>query len=120
MNKQKNNKYSFDASQEPLGRFATKVASILIGKNSPDYIPHRDNDNRVVITNYDKLIITGKKIEQKVYTSYSGYPGGLKKAKMKVLMKDNPKKIIYNAISRMLPKNKLRQERLNRISFKQN
>ena len=114
----KKNKYTFDATDNKVGRLATRISTILIGKNSPDYVPNLDNINRVVVENVDKLVFTGKKTEQKDYRHYSGYPGGLKKVPAKKLMVENPRKVLLHAVSRMLPKNKLRTPRLKRISFK--
>lgn len=114
----KGNKYTIDATNIALGRVATEIAMILMGKNTPDYVPNQDNDHRVIVKNVDKLAYSGKKLEQKVYHRYSGYPGGLKTTKLKDLAEKNPEKVLWMAVRQMMPANKLRNERLKRLSFK--
>ncbi|MFH1292058.1 MAG: 50S ribosomal protein L13 [bacterium] len=111
-------KYIIDATDQAVGRLATQISMILMGKNLPNYVPNIDNTNKVIITNYDKLRFTGKKLEQKEYFRHSGYPGGLKRKLSKDVLANSPEKLILLAIKRMLPNNKLRAPRLNRISFK--
>jgi len=110
--------HQLDATDQAPGRLATQVASLLRGKNKVNYSPQVDNGDFVVITNFDKLKFTGKKIEQKEYYHYSGYPGGLKTTKMKDLFKNKPQEIIRKAVYNMLPKNKLRQHMIKRLTFK--
>ena len=112
------NKYTIDAAGRAVGRVATEVAVILMGKNSPAFKPNQDNTNRVVVTNANKVILSGKKLEQKAYFHYSGYPGGITKTSVKKLFKVSPSQIIKKAVRQMLPKNKLQANRLNRLSFK--
>ena len=118
MSKTKAIKYNLDAAEQPLGRLATQAAMILMGKNKPDYTPHIDNNNKIIITNAEQVKLTGKKIEQKNYFRHSGYPGGIKKIPVKKLMKEKPQEVVLRAISKMIPKNKLHSARMQRISFK--
>jgi len=114
----KNNKYTIDAAGRPVGRVSTEAAEILIGKNSTDYKPNLDNTNKVVILNAAQVVFSGKKWNQKVYYRHSLYPGGLKKTAASKLRSEKPQEVIKIAIKNMLPKNKLRNERLKRLSFK--
>lgn len=109
--------YIIDAAGKPVGRIATVAAVYLSGKNRPDYVPNLDLGNFVIIINIEKAIFTGRKMETKELTSYSGYPGGLKRRRVKDLLKVNPKKVILHAIKGMLPKNKLRANFLNRLKL---
>ena len=97
----------FDASDKVLGRFATKIADKLRGKDKPTFTPHVDGGDFVVVINAEKLKITGNKAEQKKYYKHSLYPGGLKVKSYKDVLEKNPERIIENAVKGMLPKNKL-------------
>ena len=97
----------FDASDKVLGRFATKIADKLRGKDKPTYTPHVDGGDFVVVINADKVKVTGNKAEQKKYYKHSLYPGGLKEKSYKELLESSPERIIENAVKGMLPKNKL-------------
>ncbi len=99
--------YVVDGEGETVGRLASKIASILMGKNKPSFTPHVDTGDYVIITNADKVRFTGSKLEQKYYLSYSLYPGGQKKVIAKELMAKKPTKVIEKAIKGMLPKTKL-------------
>ena len=114
----KRNKIKIDASGQIVGRLATKIAMILMGKNRPDYRPHIDTGDKVEITNIKEIRFTGKKMENKLYRHHSNHPGGLKTKVAKDLIKENPEKILMHAVSRMLPKNNTRSRRLLRVSFK--
>ena len=114
----KNNKYTFDATNRIVGRLSTEIAVILMGKNSPDFRPNIDNENRVVVLNSDKIKLSGKKMEQKEYFRHSLYPGGLKRIAVKKVLDKNPQEVIRIAVRNMLPKNKLRNNRLKRLTFK--
>ncbi|MFA6099608.1 MAG: 50S ribosomal protein L13 [Patescibacteria group bacterium] len=107
-----------DAASQPVGRLATRVAMILMGKHKPDYEPQKDTGDRVLITNVKNLYFTGKKMEQKNFYSTSNRPGGLKTKPVKELMKETPEKIIIHAVKYMLPKNKLQALRMKRLTFK--
>ena len=97
----------FDASGKILGRFATKIADKLRGKDKPTFTPHVDGGDFVVVINADKVKVTGNKAEQKKYYKHSLYPGGLKEKSYKEVLESTPERIIENAVKGMLPKNKL-------------
>ena len=105
----------FDASELPLGRLATEIAKHLTGKYKPTYTPHVDNGDYVVVVNASELVVTGDKETDKIYYSYSGFPGGLKEAQLKDLRAKSPASIIEHAVKGMLPKNKLAAGRMARL-----
>ncbi|RMD50576.1 50S ribosomal protein L13 [Candidatus Parcubacteria bacterium] len=109
--------YKIDATGRTLGRLATEIAEHLIGKHRPDFQKHVDNGDIVEVVNVDKIKVSGKKIEQKNYYNHSGFPGGIKTVPMKVLMEKDPAEVLRKAVSRMLPKNKHRTERLKRLKI---
>jgi large subunit ribosomal protein L13 len=96
-----------DAADKTLGRVATQVANLLMGKHKPIYTPHIDTGDYVVVVNAAKVKVTGKKAEQKIYYRYSGYPGGLKSPSFKELFSQNPSRVIELAVKGMLPHNNL-------------
>jgi large subunit ribosomal protein L13 len=110
--------YTIDATDKAVGRIATQIAIILRGKNEPSFTPHLDNGGKVEVININKLKFTGKKLEQKKYYHYSGYPGGLKTTKIADLVKKNPGEILKKAVREMLPGNKLRPNMLKRLIIK--
>lgn len=99
--------YVVDASGKPLGRVASEVAKILRGKHKPTYTPHIDTGDHVIVLNAEKVVLTGKKLDQKYYRHYSGYPGGLKEIKYRHFMAAKPEKAFELAVKGMLPKNSL-------------
>ena len=99
--------YVVDAEGKVLGRLASEVASILRGKNKPSFTPHVDTGDFVIILNADKVVLTGKKLDQKVYRHHSLFPGGMKEVKYRILMATKPEKAVELAIKGMLPKNSL-------------
>lgn len=105
----------FDADDKVLGRMATQIATLLIGKHKPTYSPHMDSGDFVVVLNSTKVKVTGNKEEDKIYYSHSGYPGGLKERSLKELRAKNPNEIIELAVRRMLPDNRLRAKRMARL-----
>ena len=105
----------FNVSDEILGRIATKISLILQGKRKSTFVPHLDCGDYVVVVNATKVKLTGKKPMTKIYTKYSGYPGGLKKVVFDQLIKKNAAVVIRHAVSGMLPKNKLRDKYLKRL-----
>jgi len=109
--------YNVDATGQALGRMATDIATHLIGKHKPSYQPHIDAGDIVHVSNIEAVKVTGNKMEQKMYYRHSGYPGGLKTKSMQKLWDENPKKVLEAAVSRMLPKNKHRDERLKRLKI---
>jgi large subunit ribosomal protein L13 len=104
-----------DAKDQVLGRLATKVARLLIGKDKPSFTPYLDSGDHVVVINADKIKMTGNKIEQKMYYSHSGYPGGLKEVPAKRVRQAKPEWVVREAIVGMLPKNKLRARRAKKL-----
>ncbi len=106
-----------DVKDTSPGRAATKIAQLLMGKHKPSFSYHRDDGDYVVVTNASKIKITGKKLIQKIYYSHSGYAGNLKEITLKQLMAKDPRQVIYRAVRGMLPKNRLRKKRLNRLKI---
>ena len=102
--------YLIDAENEVLGRLATKIANILRGKNKPEYTPHVDTGDFVIVINAEKVVLTGKKETDKKYYHHTGYPGGLKSASVKEVREKAPEKLIENAVRGMLPHNTLGSE----------
>jgi len=96
-----------DANGKILGRLASEVASLLRGKNKPQYADFMDMGDFVIVVNAEKIRVTGKKLDQKRYYSHSGYPGGIKETTLKELKDKKPEEVIRKAVWRMLPKNKL-------------
>ena len=107
--------FLLDAQDKVLGRLATKIAQILSGKDQPTFTPYVDSGNTVIVVNADKIRITGKKMQQKVYKRYSGYPDGLKLEKLESLMKRRPTEVLRTAVKGMLPKNKLQRDMIRRL-----
>jgi len=106
-----------DAKGQILGRLAVRIAYLLTGKNKINYAPYLDSGDSVVVINAAKVIVSGKKAEDKKYFSHSGYPGGFKAVTYEQQMTKDPRKIITHAVSGMLPKNKLRDPRLARLKI---
>jgi len=104
-----------DAAGQPLGRLASRVARILMGKENPKYTPFLDTGDHVVVINADQVKITGMKTEQKVYQHYTGYPGGLRSEDLKKRMVRKPELVIEEAVSRMLPKNRLGKQMFTKL-----
>ena len=96
-----------DASAKILGRLASEVAQLLRGKYKPIYSPHLDTGDYVIVVNAKKIRVTGRKLEQKMYSRYTGYPGGLRVRSLAEMLARNPEKVIELAVRRMLPKTKL-------------
>ena len=107
--------YLVDAEGKTFGRLASQVASILRGKNKPEFTPHVDTGDHVIIINADKVVFTGKKLEQKIYYHHSGYVGGLKETTYGELMQKKPEFALYEAIRRMLPKNALGRQMIKKL-----
>ena len=107
-----------DATNKAIGRIASEIALILKGKNKPEYEPHMDCGDIVEVTNIDKVKFTGKKMDQKKYFSYSGYPGGLKTKLMKDVIIKNPGEVLKRAVREMLPPVKFRGAMLKRLIIK--
>jgi len=104
-----------DAEGQILGRFASKIATILMGKNKPIYTPFIDTGDFIVVINAEKISVTGKKMKDKVYNRHSGYLGGLKTRSLNEYLVKKPEDIIYLATRRMLPKNKIGRQMLKKL-----
>lgn len=107
--------YVVDAEGMVLGRLASQVAAILRGKNKPIFTPHVDTGDYVIIINADKVVLTGKKLDQKYYYHHSGYPGGLTEIKYRDLIAKKPEFMVYEAIRCMLPKGPLGRQMLGKL-----
>ncbi|MEQ8225345.1 MAG: 50S ribosomal protein L13 [Candidatus Eremiobacterota bacterium] len=106
-----------DASGKTLGRLSTGIARILMGKTKPTYCPNVDVGDRVIVVNAEKIRVTGKKLEDKIYYRHSGYPGGLKEVTCGDLLAKYPERVIEFAVNGMLPKNKLRKPRMKKLKI---
>ncbi len=104
-----------DAKDQVLGRLAADVAAILRGKTKPEYTPHTDVGDFVVVINADKVKLTGNKMDQKVYYKHSGYTGGIKATPVKDMLEKTPEDVIKNAVKGMLPKNSLGREQFKKL-----
>lgn len=109
------NWYVVDAEGKTLGRIATEIATILRGKHKPTFTPHVDGGDFVVVVNAEKVVLTGKKLDQKLYRYHTGYVGGLKEISYRDMMKNKPEEVVAHAVSGMLPKNKLRSRMMTRL-----
>ena len=111
------NWYEIDAEGKILGKIATEIAIRLMGKHKPSYTPHVDGGDYVVVVNADKFAVTGKKMLDKKYYRHSGYPGGLKVRSLEEMLEKKPTEVIRKAVERMLPKNKLGNQMINRLKI---
>lgn len=109
--------YVIDASDAPLGRLATTAATLLTGKGKPQFTKHIDCGDYVIVVNADKLVVTGDKLEKKMYYRHSGFPGGLTETTLRAQMTQDATQPVFKAIRGMLPVNKLRDERLKRLKI---
>lgn len=109
--------YTIDAANRIVGRLATEVADILQGKNDPRFDPAQASGNRVTVVNTDRMTVTGRKAEQKLYRRHSGYPGGLKEESLERLQKRDSRLVLRHAINGMLPKNRLRPRMLKNLTL---
>ncbi len=109
------NWYVIDATDMTLGRLATKVASVLRGKHKPTYTPHVDCGDYVIVVNADKVNLTGKKLDQKVYYNHSGYTGGLRERTARVMKEQYPVEMVERAIKGMLPHNRLGRQMYKKL-----
>ncbi|MBR6777713.1 MAG: 50S ribosomal protein L13 [Clostridia bacterium] len=107
--------YVIDAAGKTLGKVAVTAATILNGKHKPEYTPHVDCGDCVIVINAEKVVLTGKKLEQKTYYHHSGYVGGLKAVKYSTLMRTKPEMVVSLAVKGMLPKNKLGDASIARL-----
>ncbi len=113
----KNQKHAIDASGKILGRLAVEVANILRGKGKPGFLRHKDTGESVIVFNTDKIKVTGKKMIQKKYHSYSGYPGGLKSRRLEEMMERDSRKVVWSAVFGMMPKNRLSNQIIRKLEL---
>ena len=106
-----------DAADKVLGRLAVRIATVLMGKHRPTYTPHTDTGDFVVVTNASKLRVTGRKLDQKEYQRYSGYPSGLKRTSLRRMMEKKPETVLRLAVRRMLPKGVLGNGMLKKLKI---
>ena len=104
-----------DAEGQTLGRLATQIAETLRGKNKPEYTPHIDTGDFVVVVNCEKITVTGQKLDQKMYHRHSGYPGGLRSRTLREQLERRPTEVIRKAVKGMLPRNKLGRAQLLKL-----
>ena len=107
--------YVVDATDHTLGRLASEVASVLKGKNKPTYTPHLDTGDYVIIINADKIKVTGKKLDQKLYRKHSEYTGGFKEITLRQMLDKKPEDVLLHAVKGMLPKNTLGKNMLKKL-----
>ena len=106
-----------DATDKILGRLASEIAIILRGKNKPIFTPHMDAGDYVVVVNADKVVLTGAKLEQKIYYRHSGYVGGLKKTTAREMLQKKPENLLKSAVKGMLPKTSLGRRQLSKLKI---
>jgi large subunit ribosomal protein L13 len=107
--------YVVDAEGKTLGRLATQIADVLRGKRKPTYTPHVDVGDFVIVVNAEKIVVTGKKLEDKLYWRHSGYPGGIKSQTLGDLLERRPEEVIRRAVKGMLPRNRLARAQLRKL-----
>ena len=107
--------YIVDAEGKTLGRLASQVATILRGKNKPTYTPHVDCGDYVIVVNAGKVTVTGKKLKEKIYKHYSGFPGGMRETTLEEMLEKKPEEVIRHAVKGMLPKGKLGRQMLKKL-----
>ncbi len=107
--------YIIDAAEKPLGRVATEAALILRGKHKPTYTPNLDTGDHVIILNASKVVLTGKKLDQKVYRNHSGYIGGMKELTARELLNRKPEEMMFRAVKGMLPHNSLGRQMIKKL-----
>ena len=109
--------YVVDAEGQTLGRLATRIADTLRGKRKPEYTPHVDTGDFVVVVNAEKIAVTGKKREQKIYYRHSGYPGGLRERTFAEELERRPTEVLRKAVKGMLPRNRLARQQINKLKI---
>ena len=109
--------YVVDAEGQTLGRLATRIADTLRGKDKPQYTPHVDTGDFVVVVNAEKITVTGKKLDEKFYYRHSGYPGGLKRRSLRDELERRPTEVLRKAVKGMLPRNRLARQQLGKLKI---
>ena len=107
--------YVVDGQGQVLGRLASQIATLLRGKHKPEFTPHLDLGDHVVVINADQIRVTGRKFYQKRYTRYTGYPGGLRTSSLEKLLHDRPERVLFRAVKGMLPKNRLGRKMIKKL-----
>ncbi len=106
-----------DAKGQTLGRLASQIARVLRGKNKPQYTPHIDTGDFVVVVNTEKVVVTGRKAEQKVYRRHTGYPGGLRETSYEVMMERKPTEVLRKAVKGMMPRTRLGRKQFTKLKL---
>ena len=106
-----------DANGQTLGRLATQIADALRGKTKPEYTPHVDTGDFVVVVNAEKVAVTGKKLDEKIYYRHSGYPGGLKERTLRAQLERRPTEVLRKAVKGMLPRNRLARQQITKLKI---
>ncbi|MFH1671225.1 MAG: 50S ribosomal protein L13 [Candidatus Portnoybacteria bacterium] len=109
--------YTLNAKNKILGRLAVEIANLLRGKGKPGFVPYLDKGDKVIVTNTDKLDFSGRKLKQKIYYHYSGYPGGLTETRLEEAMEKDSREVLRRAVYGMLPKNKLRDKMISKLKI---
>ena len=109
--------YVVDAEGQTLGRLATRIADTLRGKTKPEYTPHVDTGDFVVVVNAERIHVTGKKLDDKIYYRHSGYPGGLKRRTLREQLERRPTEVLRTAVKGMLPRNRLARKQLTKLKI---
>jgi len=109
--------YVVDAEGQTLGRLATRIADVLRGKHKPEFTPHVDTGDFVVVVNAEKVAVTGKKLDEKIYYRHSGYPGGLKERPLREELARRPTEVLRRAVKGMLPRNRLARVQLKKLKI---
>lgn len=107
--------YVIDAEGQTLGRLATRIATALRGKHKPTFTPHVDTGDHVIVVNVEKVVLTGRKLDQKFYHRYSGYPGGLRSTSAREVLATHPERVLQAAVKGMLPKNRLARQVIKKL-----
>jgi len=106
-----------DATDKVVGRMASRIAMVLMGKHRATYTPHMDTGDYVVVTNCEQVRFTGRKMEQQTYYHYTGFPGGLRARPVRNVLEDKPEDVLYLAVRRMLPKTKLGKQMIRKLKI---
>jgi large subunit ribosomal protein L13 len=107
--------YVVDAADQVLGRLATRVARVLSGKHRPGFVPYLDTGDFVIVTNADKVRLTGRKLDEKFYRTHSGFPGGLRERRAREVQSRHPERLIEEAVKGMLPKSRLGRKQIRKL-----
>jgi len=107
--------YVVDASGRTLGRLATRLAEVLRGKHKPEFTPHIDTGDFIIVVNADKVVLTGKKLDGKMYYRHSGYPGGLRATPARIMLRRWPERVVERAVRGMLPHNRLGRQLIKKL-----